>query len=133
MVKAVPATRTKGLPTGSRLDCVDNSGAKIVSIIAVPRHGGTKRRQPAGGVGDFLVVSVKKGTPEMRRQVINAVIVRQRRPYRRPDGTIVQFEDNAAVLVAPNGDTKGSDIKGPVAREAAERWPRIAATASQIV
>ena len=133
MVKAIPGTRTRGLPVGARLDCVDNTGAKEVQIIAVPRAGGRKDRFPAGGVGDFLVVSVKKGTPEMRRQVVNAVIVRQRRPFRRPDGTIVQFEDNAAVIVAPNGETKGSDIKGPVAREAAERWPRIAATASQIV
>ncbi|MHB8586019.1 MAG: 50S ribosomal protein L14 [Thermoplasmatota archaeon] len=132
-MKAIPATRTKGLPVGAVLDCVDNTGAKRVAIIAVPRHPGVKRRYPAAGIGDFLVVSVKKGSPEMRRQVVNAVIVRQRRPYRRPDGTIIQFEDNAAVIVAPNGETKGSDIKGPVAREAAERWPRIAATASQIV
>ena len=98
------------------------------------------RRQPwpqhlyrSAGVGDLLVVSVKKGTPQMRRQLLKAVIIRQRRPFRRPDGTMVQFDDNAAVIIADNGDTKGSDIKGPVAREAAERWPRIAATASMIV
>jgi large subunit ribosomal protein L14 len=76
---------------------------------------------------------VKKGTPEMRRQVIYAVIVRQRRPFRRADGTWVQFEDNAAVITTEEGETKGSDIKGAVAREAAERWPRIAATASTII
>ncbi len=133
MVKAVPGNRTQALPIGAVLDCVDNSGAKKVAIIAVPRAGSHHNRYPAASVGDFLVVSVKKGTPEMRRQVLNAVIVRQRRPFRRPDGTTVQFEDNAAVIVAPNGETKGSDIKGPVAREAAERWPRIAATASQVV
>ena len=132
-MKANPGRQTRGLPIGARLDCIDNSGAKEVSIVAVPRAGSHHKRLAAGGVGDFLVVSVKKGTPEMRRQVVNAVIVRQRRPFRRPDGTMVQFEDNAAVIVAPNGETKGSDIKGPVAREAAERWPRIAATASQIV
>lgn len=132
-MKAVPASITRGLPVGARLECADNTGAKVVQIIAVPRAGSHHRRLPAAGIGDFLVVSVKKGTPEMRRQVLNAVIIRQRRPYRRPDGTVVQFEDNAAVLVADNGDTKGSDIKGPVAREAAERWPRIAATASLIV
>jgi large subunit ribosomal protein L14 len=132
-MKGNPGRATRGLPVGARLDCIDNSGAKEVSIIAGPRAGAHHKRYPAGGVGDFLTVSVKKGTPEMRRQVVNAVIVRQRRPFRRPDGTMVQFEDNAAVIVAPNGETKGSDIKGPVAREAAERWPRIAATASQIV
>ena len=133
MTKAIAAKRAVGLPVGAVLDVVDNTGAKKVSIIAVPRGGSHHNRYPAAAVGDFLVVSVKKGTPEMRRQVVNAVIVRMRRPYRRPDGTVVQFEDNAAVIVAPNGETKGSDIKGPVAREAAERWPRIAATASQIV
>src|SRR5438067_9124307 len=132
-MKANPGRQMRGLPLGARLDIIDNSGAKEAQIIAVPRAGAHKRRLAAGGVGEFLVVSVKKGTPEMRRQVVNAVIVRQRRPFRRPDGTMVQFEDNAAVIVAPNGETKGSDIKGPVAREAAERWPRIAATASQIV
>ncbi|MEA3199235.1 MAG: large subunit ribosomal protein [Thermoplasmata archaeon] len=132
-MKGLAGSQTRGLPLGARLDCIDNSGAKEVSIIAVPRAGAHHKRVASGGVGDYLVVSVKKGTPEMRRQVLNAVIVRQRRPFRRPDGTWVQFEDNAAVIVAPNGETKGSDIKGPVAREAAERWPRIAATASQIV
>jgi large subunit ribosomal protein L14 len=132
-MKAIPARITKGLPVGARLDCADNSGAKIVQIIAVPRSGGHHRRYPSAGVGDYIFASVKKGTPEMRRQIVNAVIIRQRRPYRRPDGTVVQFEDNAAVIVAENGDTKGTDIKGPVAREAAERWPRIAATASMIV
>src|SRR5207253_10848490 len=64
---------------------------------------------------------------------MNAVVVRQRRPFRRPEGMMVQFEDNACVIVTPEGEAKGSDIKGPVAREAAERWPRGAATASMIV
>ena len=132
-MKGLAGTQTRGLPVGARLDCVDNTGAKIVQIITVTKYHGVKRRYPSGGIGDMLVVSVKKGTPDMRRQVLNAVIVRQKRPFIRADGTTVQFEDNAAVIVAPNGETKGSDIKGPVAREAAERWPRIAATASIIV
>jgi len=84
-------------------------------------------------VGDIVIASVKKGSPEMRRQVVHAVIVRQRRPFRRADGIMVQFEDNAAVITTEEGETKGTDIKGPVAREAAERWPRIAATASTII
>jgi large subunit ribosomal protein L14 len=69
----------------------------------------------------------------MRKQVVYAVIVRQKRPFRRPDGTMVQFENNAAVITTEAGEVKGSDIKGPVAKEAAERWPRIAAVASIIV
>jgi large subunit ribosomal protein L14 len=132
-MKALAANITRGLPTGARLDVADNTGAKVVQVVSVPRAGNRKRRQPSAAIGDLFICSVKKGTPEMRRQVVMAVVVRTRRPYRRPDGSMIQFEDNACVLVADNGDTKGTDIKGPVAREAAERWPRIAATASMIV
>jgi len=132
-VKGLPGRQMRGLPKGARLDCIDNTGAKIVEIIEVRRYHGVRRRIASAGIGDVIVVSVKKGSPEMRRQVVNAVIVRQRRPFRRADGMMVQFEDNACVLMTPEGETKGSDIKGAVAREAAERWPRIAATASIIV
>jgi large subunit ribosomal protein L14 len=132
-MKGLPGRQMRGIPTGARLNCVDNTGAKIVEVIAVPKYHGTSRRYPSAGVGDILVVTVKKGTPETRKQVMRAVIVRQRRPFRRPEGTMVQFEDNAVVIVTETGETKGTDIKGPVAREAAERWPRIAATASIIV
>jgi large subunit ribosomal protein L14 len=132
-MKGIPGSQTRGLPTGARLDCVDNTGAKIVQIIAVPKIGGRRRRYPAGGVGDLITVSVKKGTPEMRRQLLPAVIVRQKRPFKRADGLSVQFEDNACVIVSPDGEVKGSVIKGPVAREAAERWARIAATATTII
>ncbi len=132
-MKGIAGKQTRGLTTASKVECVDNTGAKVVEIIAVPKWHGTARRYPSAGVGDLLTVSVKKGTPEMRRQILNAVIVRQRRPFRRPDGTMVRFEDNAVVIVNDKGETKGSEIKGPVAREAAERWPRIAATASIIV
>lgn len=133
-MKGVAGTTTHGLPVGARLDCVDNTGAKIVQIVTVPRKGGVHRRYPAAGVGDLVVVSVKKGTPEMRRQLLYVVVVRQRRPYRRADGLRVAFEDNACVVVnKDDGEVKGSIIKGPVAREAAERWARIAATATTIV
>ena len=81
----------------------------------------------------MVIISVKKGAADMRRQHLRAVIVRQKRPFRRSAGTMVQFEDNAAVIVTETGETKGSMIKGPVALEAAERWPRIAASASIIV
>jgi large subunit ribosomal protein L14 len=132
-MKGIPGSISRALPKGARLTCADNTGAKIVEIVAVLKYKGVRRRLPAGGVGDILVVTVKKGTPELRKQLFNAVIIRQRRPYRRPDGTTVAFEDNAVVICAPNGDLKGTDIKGPVAREAAERWAQIAAKASMIV
>ena len=132
-MKGIAGSQTRGLPTGARLDCVDNTGAKVVQIVTVPKIGGRLRRYPAGGIGDMVVVSVKKGTPEMRRQLLRAVVIRQRRPYKRADGLTVQFEDNACVIMTPEGEVKGSIIKGPVAREAAERWARIAATATTIV
>jgi len=132
-VKAVSARITRALPTGARVECADNTGAKVVEVIAVKNYKGVHRRYPAGGVGDLLVVSVKKGTPEMRKQVLYAVVIRQKRPYRRRDGTMVSFEDNAVVITNEKGDAKGTDIKGPVAREAAERWAQIAAKASIIV
>jgi len=111
---------------------VDNTGAKEVEIVNVLKYHGVHRRYPKAGVGDMVIVSVKKGKFELRKKLINAVIVRQRRPFRRPDGLMVQFEDNACVLTNPNGDTKGTAIKGPVSREAAQRWPRVASIASMI-
>ncbi len=122
-----------GLQVGSYVKVADNSGAKEVMIIGVVGYKGRLRRIPPAGVGDMVIVTVKKGTPEMRKQVVRAVIVRQRRPFRRPDGTWVAFEDNAVVIVTPDGTPKGSEIRGPIAREAAERWPKIANIASIIV
>ncbi|MDD2625980.1 MAG: 50S ribosomal protein L14 [Candidatus Methanomethylophilus sp.] len=132
-MKGIAGTQTRGLIAGSEITVIDNTGAKVIEIITVPSYHGVWRRNPKCGVGDFVIASVKKGTPAMRKQVVFAVIVRQKAPFRRPDGTMVFFEDNAAVLVTDTGETKGTDIKGPVAREAADRWPRIAATASTIV
>lgn len=122
-----------GLQVGSYVRVADNSGAKEVQIIGVPGYKGRLRRIPPAGIGDLVVVTVKKGTPEMRKQVVKAIIVRQRRPFRRPDGTWVAFEDNAVVIVTPEGSPKGSEIRGPIAREAAERWPQIANIATIIV
>ncbi len=132
-MRGIAGNQTRGLVTGSELDVIDNTGAKKIKIISVPGYHGVARRYPNAGIGDIVVASVKKGTPEMRRQVVYAVIVRQRRAFRRPDGIMVSFDDNAAVITTETGETKGTDIKGPVAREAAERWPRVAATASVIV
>jgi large subunit ribosomal protein L14 len=132
-MKAVSGRQMRGLPVGARLTCVDNTGAKVVQIVMVLQYHSVMRRYPTAGVGHMVLISVKKGTPEMRKQMFQAVIVRQRRPFRRPDGTMVQFEDNAAVITTDTGELKGSDIKGPVAREAAERYPRIAAAASAII
>lgn len=132
-MKGIAGHQIRGLPLGATMPCADNSGAKVISLIDVKAWHGVARRIPAAGVGDMFIASVKKGTPEMRSKIVYAVVIRQRRPFRRADGTMVQFEENAAVLVTPEGEVRGSEIKGPVAREAAERWPRIAAISSTIV
>ena len=112
---------------------VDNTGAKVVEIISVKKYRGVKNRMPCAGIGDMCVVSVKKGTPEMRKQIVLAVVVRQKQEFRRPDGLRVSFEDNAMVITDEEGVPKGTDIKGPVAREVAERYPKIGTTASIII
>ncbi|HOQ20751.1 MAG TPA: 50S ribosomal protein L14 [Methanothermobacter sp.] len=132
-MKAITSNVTRALPVGATLHCADNTGARELEIIAVKGYKGVRRRLPAAGVGDMIVVSVKKGTVDMRREVLNAVIIRQKKEYRRPDGLRVKFEDNAAVIVNPDGSLKGSEIRGPVAKEAATRWPSIGSAASIIV
>lgn len=132
-MKAVKARITRALPVGSRINCADNTGAKILEIIAVFGYKGVKRRHPAGGVADMIKVSVKEGDVKMRKQMFNAVIIRQRAEYRRLDGMRVSFEDNAAVLVDEKGDPKGTQIKGPIAKEVVERFSAIGKIASIVV
>jgi large subunit ribosomal protein L14 len=124
---------SRGLPAGSVLKCTDNTGARKLRIIQVMGYKGRVRRLPAATVGDMIIVSVRKGTPDMRKKIFKAVVVRQKKPYRRSDGIWVQFEDNAAVIMTPEGEMRGSEIRGPVAKETAERWPRIASASSIIV
>ncbi|MEM4575842.1 MAG: 50S ribosomal protein L14 [Candidatus Nezhaarchaeales archaeon] len=118
---------------GSRIKCVDNSGAHEVAMIGMIGGKSRHRRIVGAGVGDMILVSVKKGTPELRKQIMRAIVVRQKKPFRRLSGQWVQFEDNAVVIVTEDGSPKGTEVRGPIAREAAERWPRIAALATLIV
>ncbi|MHA1268743.1 MAG: 50S ribosomal protein L14 [Candidatus Helarchaeota archaeon] len=124
---------TKGIQNETIIKCSDNSGGKLLRVISVIGYKGRQNTIPKASVGQMVVVSVIKGTPEMRRQVLRAIIIRQKKAYRRVDGRWIRFEDNAAVIVNPNGDPKGSEIRGAVAKEAAERWPRLSAVASMVV
>jgi large subunit ribosomal protein L14 len=132
-MEALKADVTRGLAKGSLINCADNTGARELKLISVAGYSGTKNRHPKAGIGDKVTVSVTKGTPEMRRQVLEAVVVRQRKPIRRPSGTRVKFEDNAAVVIDDMEEPRGTEIKGPVAREVAERFGSIASTATMIV
>ncbi len=124
---------TTGLVTGSMILCADNSGARRLKLIQVVGYKGRRRRLPNAGVGDLIIVSCREGTPEMRRQLFNAVIIRQRKPYPRRDGSWIQFDDNAAIILTPEGEIRGTDVKGPVAREAVDRWPRLGQVARMVV
>jgi large subunit ribosomal protein L14 len=100
----------------SRLNVADNSGAKELLCIKV--LGGSKKRY--AHVGDIIVCSVKKAVPESnvkRGSVVKAVIVRTRRDIRRPDGTTLSFDDNAAIIVNADKNPVGTRVFGPVARE----------------
>src|SRR3989339_903154 len=117
-MKAISARATNGLNLGARMIASDNSGAKITRLVSVK-------------IGDWVKVSVKKGLPEMKGKVFDAVVIRQRRSYRRLTGERIAFEDNAvAILKDEKGNPKGTQIKGPVAREVLERWPSVAKIAS---
>jgi len=78
------------------------------------------------------MATVKNGKPELRKKVWTAVVIRQRKPWRRKEGYFIYFEDNAGVIVTAGGDLKGSAITGPVARECAELWPKIASSAGSV-
>ncbi|CAI8036126.1 60S ribosomal protein L23 [Geodia barretti] len=121
-----------GLPVGAVMNCADNTGAKNLYIIAVKGIRGRLNRLPAAAAGDLVLATVKKGKPDLRKKVHLAVVVRQRKPYRRKDGTFIYFEDNAGVIVNNKGEMKGSTVNGPVAKECADLWPRIASNAPSI-
>jgi large subunit ribosomal protein L14 len=132
-MKAISTKVTKGLPVGAEVTCADNTGAKIVKLISVKGYKGKRRTLPAGGVASWVNVKVLKGDEKVRHEVHQAVIIRQKRPYRRVSGVRISFEDNAVVLISEKGDARGSMIKGPVAREAVERFPTIGKIAKQVV
>jgi large subunit ribosomal protein L14 len=133
-MKAISARVTRGLHIGSLCVASDNSGARIVRITGVKRGKSKKGRQQYAKVGDWVKVSVRAGKPDMKGVVFDAVVIRQRRFYRRKTGERVCFEDNAvALLKDEKGNPKGTQIKGPVAREVHERWKEVAKIADFVL
>ncbi|RRT60283.1 hypothetical protein B296_00010490, partial [Ensete ventricosum] len=137
-----------GLPVAATVNCADNTGAKNRYIISVKGIKGRLNRLPSACAGDMVMATVKKGKPDLRKKVMPAVIVCQRKPWRRKDGVYMYFEDNAGVIVNPKGEMKGlelnnvlliliiaagSAITGPIGKECADLWPRIASAANAIV
>lgn len=133
-MKAIKARVTNALPVGSEVNTCDNSGAKVLRIFTVVGSKTTKGKISSAGVADLVMASVRKGRPDMRKQVVYAVIVRQKKEYRRADGTRIKFEDNAVVVLKDDkGNPKGTMFKGAIAKEVTERWPGIAKIASIVV
>jgi large subunit ribosomal protein L14 len=118
----------------SRLRVADNSGARELLVIQVT--GGSRRRY--GGVGDIVVATVKKATPNSnikKSQIVRAVIVRTSKEYRRDDGSYIRFDDNAAVILSSDSQMPvGTRIFGPVARELREQgFSRILSLAPEVL
>ncbi|MGB9840441.1 50S ribosomal protein L14 [Thermovenabulum sp.] len=117
----------------TRLNVADNTGAKEIMCIRV--LGGSNRK--FAGVGDIIVASVKDAAPDgmvKKGDVVKAVIVRTRAPQRRPDGSYIRFDDNAAVIINEDLNPKGTRIFGPVARELRDRnFARIISLAPEVL
>ena len=117
----------------TRLKVADNSGAKEIMCIRV--LGGSFRRY--GNIGDIIVASVKTATPGgavKKGDVVKAVIVRSSKGLRRPDGTHIRFDDNAAVIIDNQKQPRGTRIFGPVARELREKdYMRIVSLAPEVL
>ncbi len=117
----------------SVLNVADNSGAKRVACIRV--LGGTRRRYAS--IGDIIVVSVKEAIPNSKvkkGEVARAVVVRTAKEISRPDGTLIRFDENAAVLINQYGEPVGTRIFGPVARELrAKRYMKIISLAPEVL
>jgi len=104
----------------TRLRVADNTGAREIMCIQV--RGGSRRRY--AGIGDVIMATVKQAIPNSavkRGEVVRAVVVRTTRPTRRPDGSSIRFDDNAAVLITEQNNPRGTRIFGPVARELREK------------
>ena len=133
-MKSINARITRALPLGCEVPTCDNSGAKVIRIFTVVGAKTSHGRVAAAGVGSLVMASVRRGKPDMRKQVVYAVIVRQKKEYRRPDGMRIKFEDNAAVVLKDEkGSPKGTMLKGAIAKEVCDRYQAIAKIAKIIV
>jgi large subunit ribosomal protein L14 len=121
------------IQTYTRLKVADNTGAKQIMCINVPR--GTRRRY--AHVGDVVVATVKQAMPRgmvKAGEVVQAVVVRVAKPYRRLDGSCIRFDENAAVILGDKNNPKGSRIFGPVARELrSKNYTKIISLAPEVV
>ncbi|CAB4315829.1 unnamed protein product [Prunus armeniaca] len=130
-----------GLPVAATVNCADNTGAKNLYIISVKGIKGRLNRLPSACVGDMVMATVKKGKPDLRKKVLPAVMCAPSASHGAEGGRCFHVSDrdcswdadNAGVIVNPKGEMKGSAITGPIGKECADLWPRIASAANAIV
>ena len=133
-MKALPARVTRGLNIVSVCVASDNSGARLARIVGVKKGKASKGTQQYAKLGDMVKVSVRAGKPDMKGQVFDAIVIRQRKSYKRNTGERVMFEDNAVALLKDDkGNPKGTQIKGPIAKEVFERWKAVAKIAQFVL
>jgi large subunit ribosomal protein L14 len=117
----------------SRIKVADNSGARVVGLIKVVQQG----KGDAAQIGDVIIASVKSATPRATvkaKEVVRAVIVRQTKPLRRKDGSTIRFDDNAVVIINPDGTPRGTRVFGPIARELRDRgYVKIVSLAPEVL
>jgi large subunit ribosomal protein L14 len=117
---------------GTKLIVADNSGAKVVECITT--LFGAKRDQ--AHLGQVISASVKVATPRAgvkKKEVVRAVIVRQRAPFNRPDGSTIKFSENAVVVIDKDGNPRGTRVFGPIPRELREKFMKIISLAPEVV
>ena len=132
-MRAIAAHIYGGMHPGSILRVDDNSGAKVLRMIAKEKYRGRRGRLADIGVADIFVASVIEGKVDMRKKIVRAVVIRQRKEYHRFTGETIAFEDNACVLINDKNEPQASEIKGIVAKEVAERFPKIATISRNVV
>lgn len=133
-MKALSSNIPKTLEVGTELTCADNTGARILKIIGIKGGSSSTPGRPSCGIGDHVRVRIVKGEHEMKGEIYDAVIIRQKKEFQRANGMRTKFEDNAAVLIVPETEMpKGNRLKGVVAKEAVERYQSIGKIASMVV
>ncbi|NYZ79982.1 uL14 family ribosomal protein [Candidatus Micrarchaeota archaeon] len=132
-MKGIASHMTGGLTIGTVVKVDDNSGAKLLRIISKLKYRGRRGRIPAIGIADIFMGSVISGKKDLRKKVLRAVVIRQKKEFRRFTGERVKFEDNACVIITDKNEPQASEIKGVVAKEVAERFPKVSTLAKNII
>lgn len=120
------------IQAGTKLKVADNTGAKEIECITVLGH----KKGRTAGISDVIVASVKTAIPRgvvKKKEVVKAVIVRTRKDYKRPDGSVIRFDDNAAVIIDDDNNPRGTRIFGPVPRELRNKYMKIISLALDVL